>query len=195
MDKKEIQAKRMKKYFIDATKEVVKKEGPGEITVKKIADIAGYAPATLYNYFEDLNELMFYAGVDFFADSKDYVLNRVDGVEGLKEKIIISSKAYGRFFIENPNAFTLVFLQDIKMPEEWREAGYVPDVAKLTTDYLVSYAKEGFIDEGSIETVLGLLSNSIHGTLLFYIKERGGGVTAEQIIDKIEQEARYVLEK
>ena len=134
-------------------------------------------------------------GVEFFDECKEYVLERIDESEELKEQILSTTKAYSSYFIENPNIFRLLFLYDMKMPEEWQREGYVPEIAKIIANYLVGYAKEGFIEQSDIETVLGLLANSIHGALLFYIKERGGSLSKEEILSKIAKEAKYVLEK
>ena len=59
MDKKIIQEERMKGYFIQATKEILKGEGLRAASVRNIADQAGYSYATLYNYFKDIKELIF----------------------------------------------------------------------------------------------------------------------------------------
>lgn len=69
-DKKAIQKKRMITYFLDATLEIIEKEGIEKVTVRKIADIAGYNSATLYNYFESLDHLLFYAAM---SNMNDYI--------------------------------------------------------------------------------------------------------------------------
>lgn len=51
LDKKFKQRVRMIKYFIDATIEIIEKEGYEGVTIRKVADIAGYNSATIYNYF------------------------------------------------------------------------------------------------------------------------------------------------
>lgn len=46
-------------YFIDAANQIIENEGIESVTIRKVADIAGYNSATLYNYFNDLNHLLF----------------------------------------------------------------------------------------------------------------------------------------
>ena len=58
MEKKQIQEQRIKSYFIQATKEILKGEGLKCISVRNIADKAGYSYATLYNYFKDVQDLI-----------------------------------------------------------------------------------------------------------------------------------------
>lgn len=196
MNRKDIKEKRMKSYFIEASKKIIKEKGVGELTVKKVADLAGYAPATLYNYFNNLDELLFYTVVDFFRDCKQYVLERSENSKTSKETIVGLAIAYSRYFIENPNIYQLAFLVDIKVPkEEFNDGRYVPEIVKLTLENLKLCAQEGTIDKEDIEIILGLIANSVNGNILFFIKERASIMTKEEVIKKIEREVRYVLEK
>ena len=58
-------------YFIDATDEIIEEEGIRGVTLRKVADKAKYNSATLYNYFENLDHLIFYAAMKHV---KDYAL-------------------------------------------------------------------------------------------------------------------------
>lgn len=196
MGKKEIQEERKRRYFIEAVKEIVRDKGVGELTVKKVADLAGFAPGTLYNYFSDLNELLFYAVLDFFAECKRYVLKEVEGSKSPREKAINLAQAYARYFIENPNIYQLVFLEDIKVPEEeFAGESFVPEIVKLSAENLEACAEAGVIAAEDVEIILGLMANSIHGNLLFYIKGRSADMKQEEVIDKITREVKFVLEK
>ena len=69
--RKERQKLRIMSYFIDAAHQVIEKEGIDSVTVRKVADIAGYNSATLYNYFSNLDHLIGYAAIKYL---KDYYL-------------------------------------------------------------------------------------------------------------------------
>lgn len=71
MTNKEIQRKRMMKYFIDAADDLMNEGGIEEVSLRKVAHRAGYNSATLYNYFENLDHLVFYAAM---KNIKDYAL-------------------------------------------------------------------------------------------------------------------------
>ena len=47
--KKDLQKKRIMIYFIDATNLIIEKEGLDAVTLRKVADLAGYNSATIYN--------------------------------------------------------------------------------------------------------------------------------------------------
>lgn len=63
--KREIKKNRIKKYFIDACHQIITAEGSDAVTIRKVADLAGYNSATLYNYFENLDHLMLYASCKY----------------------------------------------------------------------------------------------------------------------------------
>lgn len=50
----------MWQYFIEATAAIIEEEGYDHITIRKIADKAGYNSATIYNYFSELSHLTFF---------------------------------------------------------------------------------------------------------------------------------------
>ena len=84
MDKKEIQRKRMLTYFVEATNDIIEKDGLESVTIRKIADIAGYNSATLYNYFENLEHLVFFASMKYF---KEYSLGISDYIKDTKDEL------------------------------------------------------------------------------------------------------------
>ena len=55
----EYKEKRVMMYFIEATQELILDEGLEKLSIKKIAEKAGYNSATIYNYFENLEVLIF----------------------------------------------------------------------------------------------------------------------------------------
>lgn len=55
------------RIFIEATKSLMDSVGEEGLSIRKIAAKAGYNSATIYNYFQDLDELMLFGSVSFFA--------------------------------------------------------------------------------------------------------------------------------
>lgn len=56
------------RIFIEATKSLMDSVGEEGLSIRKIAAKAGYNSATIYNYFQDLDELMLFGSVSFFRD-------------------------------------------------------------------------------------------------------------------------------
>ncbi len=74
--------------FIEATKELISTEGIEDISIRKIAEFAGYHNSTIYSHFKDFDYLISLACVPFF---NEYAKSLVD----LSSQNI---SAYDRFF-------------------------------------------------------------------------------------------------
>ena len=111
MDKKEIQEQRTKGYFIEAAKELLKGEGLSAVSVRSVSDKAGYSYATLYNYFKDLNDLIFECVKDFQVECESAVKSKIKKSEQGKSKIKATVLAYVQYFTEYSGVFELFFLE------------------------------------------------------------------------------------
>ena len=49
---------RITKIFLSSTREIIEQEGVGELSIRRISHKAGFNSATLYLYFEDVDELI-----------------------------------------------------------------------------------------------------------------------------------------
>lgn len=59
MNKKhsELKRKRIMNFFLDAAEKIIKKDGFDSLSIRNVSDEAGYNSATLYNYFENFDQL------------------------------------------------------------------------------------------------------------------------------------------
>ena len=71
MTKKDQKNKRMITRFVNVAYDLSVDEGIDSLTIRKIAENAGYNSATIYNYFENLDHLVFYTAM---RSIKDYAL-------------------------------------------------------------------------------------------------------------------------
>lgn len=134
MTNKELQRKRIMSFFINATIELMDEVGISGITLRKVADRAGYNSATLYNYFENLDHLIFYAAMKHI---KDYAL-------GLNSYLVYSNNAMDIFLIvwecfcdyafDSPEIYNAIFFPKLEKNFEY----YVTDYYKFFPEDLVS---------------------------------------------------------
>lgn len=113
MKNKEIQEQRMKGYFMQATKELLKGEGLRSVNVRSIADQAGYSYATLYNYFKDVKELVFLCVNDFQEECTAEIRQKVKKTSPGIERIHAITKAYIQYFVQYPSVFNLFFIEKL----------------------------------------------------------------------------------
>lgn len=111
MKNRQIQEERIKSYFLDSAKNLLKAEGLKSVSVRNVAYHAGYSYATLYNYFKDINDLLFRCVEDFCREAEEFVAERTASAAEGKEKLRAAAKAYVEYFVEYPGVFELFFLE------------------------------------------------------------------------------------
>ncbi|WP_073151264.1 TetR/AcrR family transcriptional regulator [Paramaledivibacter caminithermalis] len=184
--KKKIQKRRMMGYFIDAANQIIEDEGIESVTIRKVADIAGYNSATLYNYFNDLNHLLFFASMKYL---RDYAFSLPDYLKNSKnalDKFFNIWKCFCYHSFQNPKIYYIIFFDKYSnsindvikeyyaiFPEELGEQSidvlpmlmekniYVRDMAVLK-----ACVNEGFIKEEHLEQINEMILLIYEGMLL-----------------------------
>lgn len=194
MSNKEIQVQRMRRYFIDAAKAILKEEGVKKLSVRKVGERAGYSYATIYNYFKDLNELLSYCLADMLEDAYRMLVEEKE--EGLdpRSQLIRYGERYFTYFSENPVLFDLLYVEDLgTVPESVTEKlGELPSVGQLLLATIAECAQAGYILEDEVEVLAELLASSIHGKLLFSLKRRSLE-PMDKVLETIRREIGYLI--
>lgn len=106
---KEIQRKRKMMYFIEATQKIMEEEGIEHVTIRRVADIAGYNSATIYNYFNNLNHMIAFASIQYLESYNKEFIETIKQYDDEYEKFIIEWKIFLKNAFEHPIAFENVF--------------------------------------------------------------------------------------
>jgi AcrR family transcriptional regulator len=194
MERKEIQEQRMRGYFIEATREIVKGEGIRSVNVRAIAERAGYSYATLYNYFKDIKELVFICVQDFQLEAETLISEKTKNSPRGIEKIRNIVKAYIEYFTQYPGIFELFFLEKMSSI-----SGKQPTAAliftfldRLTTEeWNYCIEKEIFTAKKS-SIRMKSLNFLVTGMLLMYMN-RMHPESHSQFIDEVDEQLRFIL--
>ncbi|AWZ49179.1 TetR/AcrR family transcriptional regulator [Hathewaya limosa] len=109
MDKKEIQKRRMMKYFIESTNEIIENEGIKNVTIRKVGDMAGYNSATIYNYFDNLNHLIFMASMKYLKSYAEDLYNYTKDSKDSLELYFDVWKCFAYHSYLEPEIYNLIF--------------------------------------------------------------------------------------
>ncbi len=174
MDNKQIQSERIRGYFTQAAKEMLKGEGLRSVSTRSVAEKAGYSYATLYNYFKDINDLVFECVKDFQSECEFFVKTKTKKAKPGKEKLKAITAAYIDYFIEYPGTFELCFLEhirDIGSRKELTELIYT-FLDKLCEEQWSFCISEKLMDPVKVERIRQQLRFTVVGLLLFYENRR-----------------------
>jgi AcrR family transcriptional regulator len=174
MKNKELQEQRMKGYFLQATKELLKAEGLQCVNVRNIAERAGYSYATLYNYFKDINDLIFLCVHDFYEECAQHVRDHTKKQERGLKRLRGSIKAYADFFVQYPGIFSLFFTEDFG---SFKDREKLTDIIGLSLDKVCEEewnycVAKGIVEADRVTLLKSQLRYAVLGLLLLYIHGR-----------------------
>lgn len=199
MSNKKIQMSRMWKYFIDATVEIINENGIDQVTIRKVADRAGYNSATIYNYFGEVSHLIFFASMKLLKDYTEEVTVILEKGQTYLEKYMLAWECFCNHSFKQPSIFHAVFIMDlgdhpekmieryyemypsdlINIPEELKPILFERSMTKRGKSLLQLAAKEGLIDESQVDSLnemtnllwQGMMTNILNNRLDYSLEE------------------------
>lgn len=111
---REKKSDRLKRYFAETAKELIIKSGIESVSVRKVASEAGYAYATIYNHFLNLDELLWLTRAIFIEDIFEYMTKNetkkeIDSVDSLVNMFLL----YSNYFITNPEVYRFLYFKNL----------------------------------------------------------------------------------
>ena len=171
--RQELKRSRGKLYFLQAAKVIIEREGVEGVTVRKVADSAGYSFPTLYSYFKDLNELL--------LETKQYMIREL--VEILQQKFRSTLQdmniknvfqSYMEYYLENPNVFKFFYFYQCQKPgEKSQDAVLEPDFGAMWNEAFGNYVESGRLRATDIEVVAKICIYAVHGMLTLSFSNNG----------------------
>ncbi|HKL13277.1 MAG TPA: TetR/AcrR family transcriptional regulator [Halanaerobiales bacterium] len=112
-DKDDVKIKRIIKVFVSSTIEIIKEDGLDAVTVREVAKISGYNPATIYNYFDNNRQLIFFASLNFMKDYFKEIENIIDRDKDPLDNYMQLWSKFCYFSYKNPKIYYSIFGENI----------------------------------------------------------------------------------
>lgn len=102
--------------FIKTTREIIDTEGIDQVTIRSVAKICGYNSATLYHYFDDVDELITLSCMSYLEDycrawAQELKTPRTD-----LDTYVFTWELYGKYAFKYPHIFNRIFFYNHKKP-------------------------------------------------------------------------------
>lgn len=188
-DKQNLKAQRVKSYFIQAAKDIILSEGVENVSIRKVADRAGYTFTTIYNYFKDLNELLQEVKNTMIKDVMAYMQEAVPQKTYDLEDIKNLNHKYIKYYIERPNVFR--FFYSYRLHPDREVPTQVLDYSHLYMDTYRGFVKRGVIKEKDMIVIAKTIIYALHGLLALYFSDNG--MTADMLFDELNHITEYLL--
>ena len=142
MNTKDIRKKRTLTYFIEAAQDIVNEEGPDNLTIRKVAAKAGYNSATLYHYFENLDQLKMYASLRYVSQYNKEFFESARSLTTEREKFALMWDIFIHHSAKHPDAFASVFMS----------RAHDDTLAKIFTQYNELFPEDSVSPVGTVYT-------------------------------------------
>jgi AcrR family transcriptional regulator len=188
-DKQSIKNQRVKSYFIQAAKEIILSEGVESLSVRKVADRAGYTFTTIYNYFKDLNDLLQEVKNVMIQDVMAYMQGSVPEKIYDLDDIKKLNRQYIEYYVQHPNVFSFFYSYRLHPNTEIRIES--PDYGKLYLDTYRGFVEKGVINEAEVPVLAKTIIYTLHGLLALYFSDNG--MTKDILYVELEKVTEYLL--
>lgn len=170
--KKDLKSERVKLHFAETAKKIILEDGVEAVSVRKVANLAGYSFTTIYNHFKSIDELLWYTRNIMILDIFKYMQNsageKIDSIAGVKSLF----KTYLDYFIENPNIFRFFYFHHLDTAA--RPVENIMDEIdfnkQYTSNFEFLFKSEQFSTE-EIKVLIKTLIYSVHGMLTLFISD------------------------
>ena len=188
-EKQTLKSQRVRAYFVQAAKKIILEEGVENVSVRKVADAAGYTFSTMYNYYGNQNELLQDVKADMIKDLVQHMAetrpSKVSDVEDIKKQ----NRLYVEYFIQNPNVFS--FFYSYRLHPVQKEPAEVPDFSSQYLETYRGFAERGIIRESEIPVLAKTFIYSLHGLLALYFSDNG--MTVQMLYEELDRVADFLL--
>lgn len=181
-ERKAREKEKLRDNIIAAALEMFIEQGYEKVSIRKIAEAIEYSPATIYLYFKNKDELMFFVQQEAFEQFFE-LLAPVLQIEEPLEQLWDLGKKYLNFGINNPELYNLMFMLQspmnaIEAQEEGWECGY--ETFHLLEVIVMNCQKAGYYSGRDSNIVSMELWSLVHGMMSLFLTDRLMMVQQEQ---------------
>ena len=107
----------LRERILVTARELILRIGFAELTIRKLAEAIGYAPGTIYLYFESRDEIVREICRRGFAEMFEH-MKSVAGLADPGKRLAALLRAYADFALQNPETYRLLFMEDPRFTGE-----------------------------------------------------------------------------
>jgi AcrR family transcriptional regulator len=189
--RKEKQKQEVRSLILEESMKLFVEEGFSKVSVRKIAERVQYSPTTLYLYFKDKNEILFYCCESGFKKMLEHniALGLIsDPIERLHQMGV----NYLNFGLENPEYYDLMFIQEapmsalIDMGAGWSSGDQALEALKIIVQDAMD---KGVLVPAKVETVAMAVWSMVHGLVSLAIRQRLDKLVPAEDVEKTMHES------
>lgn len=166
----------LRQLILDASRTIVETNGISGLSAREIARMIGYSPGTLYNIFENLDDVLLTLQIQLLARTVEHMKRVPIGPNG-EDNIDALTHAYIEFALANRRMWNLLFAHSVPSPSTvpapfHEHLNNLADIVHKGLSPLVP--KEA---TGDLDTAARALFAGVHGIAAVAASEKGVHLT------------------
>jgi AcrR family transcriptional regulator len=157
--------------ILDAAHDLFAREGYDRVTMRRIAEAIEYSPTTIYNHFEDKDDLVQSLCEEDFARLLG-ALQAKEAPADPVEQIRQLGLAYARFGVDHPNHYRFMFMTPAKFEHLHELSGSGQQAFGLVRSAVERAIASGSFRPGDATALAQVLWASLHGVVALLITLR-----------------------
>jgi len=166
----------LRQLILDASRTIVEHNGISGLSAREIARVIGYSPGTLYNIFENLDDILLTLQVQLLGRIVEHLKHVPLGVNG-EENVDALTHAYVEFALANKRMWNLLFAHSVPspntVPPPFHE--HLNNLAEIVRKALAPLAPAA--SQAELDTTARALFAGVHGISAVAASEKGAHLT------------------
>ena len=187
-ERREREREEIRTKILDAARELFATEGYDRVTMRRIANTIEYSPTTIYNHFEDKDDLVQSLCSEDFAQLLGVLQSQAPPADPV-ERIRQLGRAYAGFGLGYPNHYRFMFMT----PQKFQHVHEISDPAYQAFGLLRAAVSEaidsGVFRPGDAHASAQVLWASLHGVVALLVTLQPAhwphGPAAPDLVDRV----------
>lgn len=172
-ERREREKQEMHDKIVQAAREMFLAEGYEKVSIRKIAEHIAYSPGTIYNYFDNKDELLHAVHEQGF-EGLFALLNESMSIADPLDRLQEMGQAYWQFAMDNPDDYDLMFLVRAPMHAEenldsW-DCGF--KTFGVLHQTVLDLQASGRMKDHDAHALTFVIWSAVHGMVSLFIRER-----------------------
>ena len=184
--RREREKQEVRQGILKAAREIARQEGWQSVTIRKVADLIEYSPPTIYEYFENKEDILLELRREGFRQLAATLKAIRDVTEDPKQRLLDMVEAYWNFAMSKPelhqvmNCLGGVSLSYLEKPPAAHE------VFAMTQEALVEWSTMNGVEVPDVQGAAEIIRSLVHGLISLTMVDRinGGEPRAKELLHR-----------
>lgn len=186
----------LRSRVLEAASQLFAEEGYQNVSIRRIAQVAGCSQMAMYRHFPDKAALIRHLCVELYTNLTDQLHDKLDLLEDPKERLFESGRRFLELSIKNPHHYRLTFLTPLpdEGSMELRTGVAIPAIAYFRKNLKLSLPAN--TPEDVLEEKLRLSFACLHGlAVLLTTYPKAYGISKQKAFRDFEAHMEHLIRR